>query len=113
MLSIALLLALALAFYAYQAAAQEHEHGTKGIPNWYDTDCCNKNDCRPVLDKDVGFGRDELNNPIVTYKDHDHTLNYEKARWRRSQDERYHACFRVSVPSMYYTIYCIYLPTSV
>jgi uncharacterized membrane protein YhdT len=113
MLTIAFILALVLAFYSYRAAAQEHEHGTKGIPDWYDTDCCNKQDCRPVLDQDVNFGIDELNNPIVIYKDLGHSLNYEKARWRKSKDERYHACFRPNVPSMIYTLYCIYLPTSV
>lgn len=84
------------------AKAQEHNHGIN-VPDWYDPDCCNLQDCRPVLDKDVDFSTDELNQPVVRYKE----LIYNKSRWRRSKDERYHACFRGE------TVYCIYIPTGV
>lgn len=93
---------LAMASYA---KAQYHEHGVT-VPDWYDQDCCNRNDCRPVADEDVNF---ELTSdkPMVSYTHDGVKLLYEKSRWRKSKDERYHACFKGSI------VYCIYIPTAV
>lgn len=105
-LFIALVLALAFAFYSYQSVAQEHEHGGT-LPDWYDLDCCNLRDCRPVLDKEVDFLDDKFAQPIAIYTSGDIIRVFEKFRWRRSKDERYHTCFRGE------TVYCIYIPIGV
>lgn len=92
-------LLLAAAVYA-----QEHEHGINGLPDWYDADCCNVRDCRPVPDEDIEFGLDKLGQPVVIHKPTG--LEFERSRWRTSQDERYHACYRgITV----FTPYCVYL----
>lgn len=98
-----LIISLAFALSMAKAQDQDHLHGVDNIPDWYDPDCCNLRDCRPVENKDVDFGTDKFNQPVATYKE----LTYDKSRWRKSKDERYHACFRGNVA------YCIYIPIGV
>lgn len=97
---IMLMMSLLLAVYSYRnAKADEHIHGVT-VPDWYDLDCCSKSDCHPVETKEVDFSIDKFAQPVATYK----TLTYDKSRWRKSKDERYHACFRGDI------VYCIYIP---
>jgi len=91
---------------AVPAAGQDHNHGTT-VPDWYDTDCCNLQDCRPIDAKDVEFGFNGLGNPVVMYQPI--KIEFTKDRWRKSKDERYHACFRGNQDAGW-TVYCIYLP---
>lgn len=102
-----------LSLAAVSARAQElepHEHGVGGIPDWYDATCCDRQDCRPVPDADVDFGRDENGQPVAIYKPLN--LRFPAERWRASQDERYHPCFRGNAEAGY-SLYCFYIPTRV
>lgn len=87
-------------FIISHAPAQEHQHGVN-VPDWYDADCCTNQDCHPVSDSDIDLSTD-LGNPVVIYKPFG--IAFSKARWRRSQDERFHVCNRGS------TGFCVYLP---
>jgi hypothetical protein len=92
------------------ALAQEHEHGVGEIPDWYDSDCCNRRDCHPVPDNQIDFDTDEQGGPVVIHR---YDLNelpivYEKTRWRQSKDERYHACYFKDTKGQI-TRFCIYL----
>lgn len=80
-----------------------HEHGGD-IPDWYDADCCNLQDCRPVADNEVDFGLNSLGQPIVIHKPTG--LEFTKDRWRISKDERFHVCYR---GTSVYTGFCVYL----
>lgn len=71
------------------ALAQEHEHGTNGLPTWYDPACCSQQDCKPVPDTDVEFGANEHGN-YARYKPTGHT--FYRYQFKISQDERYHVC---------------------
>ena len=42
-----------LAINIINAKADDHEHGQDGLPDWYDPNCCNKRDCKPVEDEDI------------------------------------------------------------
>lgn len=102
-----LALALILAAYSYRTAkSEEHIHGVT-VPDWYDYDCCNRADCRPVETKDVDFMTDKFAKPVATYTHESVVLVYDKSRWRKSKDERYHACYRGEI------VYCIYIPIGV
>lgn len=101
----ALALALLLSTCARPAYAQEfHEHGVDGLPDWYASDCCSLNDCRPVADNEIDYGLDMLGNPVVLHKPTG--LVFERSRWRVSQDERLHVCYR---GTSVFTPFCVYL----
>lgn len=81
----------------------DHRHGEDGIPDWYDSNCCNKHDCHPVEDGTITFQQDELGAPIVVYTVNGVNLVYSKTQWRVSKDERFHACHNGITPL------CVYL----
>lgn len=99
------IIACILAICSY-AKAETHEHGIT-VPDWYDLDCCSKNDCHPVEDKEVDFFTDKFAKPVAIYTNGDVIRVFDKSRWRKSKDEHYHACFRGEV------VYCIYIPIGV
>lgn len=88
---------------SWPSKSEEHIHGGN-VPNWYEFDCCSNNDCKPVEDKDISFTSDQFANPIAIYEHELIKLTYGKSRWRNSQDERYHVCYRGP------NAYCIYIP---
>lgn len=110
-------LLIAVALWQVNLSNQElndldHLHGSDGIPDWYDTDCCNLQDCKPVDDETITFGKSESGAPVVIYTEAERpgykggvlrVFVYEKSRWRTSKDERYHACHRGD------TVYCVYI----
>lgn len=102
-LFVVFVIAIVFAVYAFVAKAETHDHGIN-VPDWYDNDCCNNNDCRPVENNEVDFFSDKFAQPIAIYTHGDIIRVYDKSRWRKSKDERYHACFRGEI------VYCIYIP---
>lgn len=102
------LLGIAFVFYSTQAMAEDpHNHGSDGIPTWYDADCCHQRDCTPVEDSTIQFGMSVAGKPVVIYTEpgsagDSKTFVYEKERWRWSKDERYHACRRGVSPLCVY-----------
>lgn len=88
-------------FIASMARSEEHQHGVNGLPDWYDTACCDRRDCRPVDGKDepeaIMYGTE----PAYRW----HGLVFEKPKFKRSQDERFHVCITSTMMPM-----CIYLP---
>jgi hypothetical protein len=90
--------------------AQEHQHGADGIPDWYDSDCCDKRHCHPVDDSEIAFEYNTVkDSPVVIYTPSGSNLpvEYIKSRWRKSQDERYHACHSGTYG------YCVYIRAGV
>lgn len=85
------------AFARPSHADDPHIHGVT-VPDWYDSNCCGNNDCKPVEDKDIEFGLDEQGLPIAIYKPTHNTfplkdLNGNRSyQHRDSKDERYHVC---------------------
>ncbi len=93
--------------------AQDHRHGVT-VPDWYDKNCCNQRDCRPV-------GPDEpAPVPFIAPPHYGYPLGGAAYRWasptgvelvfyrsqfKASQDERYHVCYNGPIT------YCIYVPT--
>ena len=76
-----------ISFIAY---GQEHNHGLKGLPGWYDRSCCNEIDCRPVEnDNDIVFEQLE-GRPVARHVPTGSI--FERRQFRQSQDERYHVC---------------------
>lgn len=101
-------------FAASTAAAQEHEHGVGDIPDWYDPACCNKQDCRPVPDEEVEFFSGDDGKGALRHLPSG--LVFPAAKWRPSQDERYHVCFRnVNGDQFdpYWIVYCAYIRAGV
>ena len=95
-----------------RAQAQEnHIHGADGIPDWYDSDCCNLRDCHPVEDSTIDFALDEAGRPVVihTYDTNQVPIVYDQRQWRKSKDERFHACYYRSPTNGEVTRYCVYL----
>lgn len=101
---------LAILLLCTPLSAQEHNHGEDGIPDWYDSDCCNRKDCHPVPDTQIDFDIDELGNPVVVHRYDPNSLPiiYERTQWRQSKDDRYHACYYRSEKGDI-TRYCVYL----
>lgn len=65
-----------------------HVHGVDGLPDWYDSSCCNVQDCRPVLDSEVEFDTLPGGGLVARYKP---TGNiFQRFQFKQSQDERYH-----------------------
>lgn len=110
----ALLAAGVYAVLAARAAAQEHEHGVDGLPDWYDKKfCCNYKDCAPIEDpdKDLQFvWFDPVTNtiehdltagldlePAFLYKAWPGGLLFRATSFRQSLDERFHRC--IFIPS--------------
>lgn len=103
LLFVMLIMSLILAAYSYRTAkAQEHKHGIT-VPDWYDPECCNLKDCRPVEDETIDFSNNAFG-PILVYTKENIKLDFPKSRWRNSKDEHYHVCYRGDV------VYCAYLP---
>lgn len=100
-------LGLGLGILIRAAHGQEHQHGVDGLPDWYDPGCCNQQDCRPVPDDELGFGLNASGEPIVWHRPTG--LEFTKNKWRNSQDERYHVCFRPWESGDGFTGYCVYL----
>jgi hypothetical protein len=92
---VALLIALALVVSAKKARTHE----------WYDHDCCNIRDCRPVLDSDVS----ENAKGVWKYLPTGATFANEPTfkRIRPSKDNRYHVCVSLNGAIGY----CIYIVT--
>lgn len=91
-----------------------HEHGVTAV-EWYDPECCNTKDCRPVpYDEveDLGLGQ-WLHKPTgIVFKDEvlDDGEGGEFNRVRESQDGRFHVCFtgpHAMTPT--WVGYCIYV----
>lgn len=106
--SILLISALSGVPYAY---SQPHIHG-ETVPDWYDPSCCSNNDCRPVSDSDIEFGTNAAGVAVVIHKATG--LEFAKDKWRTSQDERFHVCFRsAGIDESGYNqeaiSYCVYL----
>lgn len=82
--------AFAFLSLAQSAFAQEHDHGKRGTPDWYDPMCCDRRHCKPVPDSDVEFTTDPNGNFVARYKP---TGNlFYRPQFKSSQDERYHVC---------------------
>lgn len=90
-------------------ATSPHSHGVD-VPDWYDPDCCNTQDCRPVPDEEIAFGVNEFGEAVVIHlptKLAFPKFNANKTLlWRTSKDERYHVCFRGTTV---FTGFCVYL----
>lgn len=86
-------------------AQEPHIHG-QNVPDWYDPSCCNQRDCKPVLDRDVEITVDGAGTAIIRYTPTGNV--FYQSQWRRSQDERYHACISRSLGSL-----CFYIRTGV
>lgn len=94
--------------YAALSNAQEHEHGANGLPDWYEAACCNQQDCRPVPDSEIEFGTNPQGEAVVRHIPT--SLEFTKDRWKVSQDERYHVCYR---GNNRFTGFCVYLRSGV
>lgn len=104
---IAGVLFLAIASSAQAQTPAPHEHGVT-VPDWYDPDCCNLKDCRPVPEEDIEFAI-MGGEPVVIHKPTG--LWFPKSKWRPSQDERYHVCYiEDSADGDDSVGYCAYLP---
>lgn len=100
-----------LAVLISSAKSQEHEHGKDGVPTWYDADCCDYKDCRPVPDDEVEEVAPDkwLHKPTgLTYEN--------EGTWRRvrdTKDGRFHVCFAPELNrgewTGGYVRYCIYV----
>ncbi len=96
---------LVFALWIIPAIAQEHDHGKNGIPDWYDPNCCNVRDCRPVEDSTIEFAM--LNGQdIVRHKPTGAV--FRRDQWKISQDERYHVCITTGAMPL-----CVYLRSGV
>lgn len=98
-----------------------HQHGAPdeddqdGIPNWYDPNCCNKSDCKPVEAGALDFTvvPDPINSGktvpgVISKRD---GFVYTREQIRRSQDSRYHECMRLqTVRGRETSHYCVYIP---
>lgn len=91
-----------IVFLMSMAGAEEHVHGVD-VPDWYDANCCNQRDCKPVDRRDEPEAIMHGTEPAYRW----HGLIFEKSKFKRSQDERFHVCIQ---PGMN-TPLCIYLPT--
>lgn len=103
------ILAAILALYPTLTLTQPHEHGANDLPDWYDPQCCNLQDCRPVPDSELSFGM--LDGAPVVYHQPSGAI-FQKEKWKVSQDERYHVCVRIVNPgteNQYLGVYCVYL----
>lgn len=97
-----------------------HQHGTpqdpddeNGIPNWYDSNCCNKKDCKPVetgaldfvMTLDTRSPGKESGLMVPGVKSTRDGYVYTHDQIRKSQDSRWHECVN---QSGYH--YCVYVP---
>lgn len=104
--------ALMVGLTVVSSVAVDHEHGGN-VPDWYDGNCCNNNDCAPVSDKDIDFGIDAAGQPVVRYTWHRPgyeevvVIEYTREKWKASKDERYHTCHQGRRPL------CVYIPAGV
>lgn len=99
-----------LFLWAVHTRAQEHQHGFDDLPDWYDPQCCNQQDCRPVPDSEIEFGFGADGQPVVFHRPTG--AQFTRDRWKVSQDERFHVCVRVVNPGTeneYFAQYCVYL----
>lgn len=98
------------------AYGQLHIHG-ENVPDWYDPSCCSNKDCAPVPDSDIEFGLNATGEPVVRHKPSG--LEFSRERWKPSQDERYHVCYRPAGGEdedgypQDATAYCVYLRAGV
>ena len=85
---LAAIIAMIFMFNSAAIAQNDHIHGTT-VPDWYDLNCCEKRDCKPVEDKDIEFGIGPWGK-YARYKPTGHT--FYSYQFKKSQDERYHVC---------------------
>ena len=90
----------------------DHVHDMDSLPGWYDPNCCNQRDCRPLRDDE----KDRLDFTVVvdpwdasrtTPGVLDRTSGYvfTHAQLRKSQDGRFHVCVTQSGQHI-----CVYIP---
>lgn len=99
------LMLLALAGCLHNVLAQDHQHGVN-VPDWYDSDCCDLQDCRPVPDTDV----EEIDHNVFLHKPTGLEFRDTAANKvvRQSKDGRFHVCYRGTSRGNYIG-YCIYI----
>ena len=91
-------------FLASMVRGEEpHVHG-QTVPDWYDKDCCDNRDCRPVAKHDEPEAIMHGNEPAYRF----HGLIFIRKQFRKSQDERFHVCIRPTGLPL-----CIYLPAMI
>lgn len=88
-----------------------HTHGTD-VPDWYDPQCCNQQDCRPVPQEDVDYVLTP-EGPGVLYKPTGYIFLSKYGKVKASQDERYHVCLRYDDNQVPLAHYCAYIPGGV
>lgn len=101
-----ILIAVCLVVGAWaHAQNHDHQHGVN-VPDWYDWNCCNNQDCRPVDNPDdiepMMLGIE----PAIRYKPTG-TI-FTRDRFKVSKDERYHVCIHYSGNPL-----CIYVPAMI
>lgn len=98
-LPIIIVLGLLMFTVSKSAAEEPHVHG-QNVPDWYDPDCCNYNDCRPTADENIEF---IVQNGQVVARHKPSGSIFTRDRFRVSKDERYHVCISpTGIPYCFY-----------